>query len=487
MTSACSIGVVRLRFVPFFLLAAFLTAACSVTPDWAAPGKGPAAEVEEAEEQTQTYVTRIRELDRAERERTLGVTERVRSRPRAGWAGERIWHRRANDWEPTLAADPSSPYVYQLTTRYGKAACGACPDPWIVFRSSADGGQTWSADQPLCECKNGRPQYDPQIEVAEDGTIFAAWVDSVNPGVAFTRSSDRGRTWSRPIHLHDDLAFSDRPVLTVSADGEHVYIAFHAGDSYVVSSHDGGQTFSRPVRTNRDRRLHFAGSGYVGPDGTVTFAQSSYHRSAREIRHEQPTLKRVRVLTVSSRDGGRTWRRQTLDSFREPPPCTSQSCPRHYYGPQAVVAGDADGDLVLVANGTLQSGGEQRIFVRRSRNAGSTWSKRRPVSPKGANAVFPAVVGTQNGDFRLWFMDDRTGSWNVWYRRSANGGRKWGRTIRISDATSGTAYKARDGFREPYGDYGEIAVMSTGGTIAVWGEGSSYAGPGGTWFNRQRG
>lgn len=38
---------------------------------------------------------------------------------------------------------------------------------------------------------------------------------------------------------------------------------------------------------------------------------------------------------------------------------------------------------------------------------------------------------------------------------------------------------------EIYGDYGEIAVTSTGKTIAAWGEGTSYDGPGGVWFNRQ--
>ena len=55
----------------------------------------------------------------------------------------------------------------------------------------------------------------------------------------------------------------------------------------------------------------------------------------------------------------------------------------------------------------------------------------------------------------------------------------------ISDVTAGAAYKHADGFDEVYGDYGEIAITSAGKTIATWGEGLSYAGPGGVWFNRQ--
>ena len=58
--------------------------------------------------------------------------------------------------------------------------------------------------------------------------------------------------------------------------------------------------------------------------------------------------------------------------------------------------------------------------------------------------------------------------------------------MKISDATSGTTYKNAKGFIEFYGDYGEIAVTNQGKTIAVWGEGPSYLGPGGVWFNRER-
>jgi len=46
-------------------------------------------------------------------------------------------------------------------------------------------------------------------------------------------------------------------------------------------------------------------------------------------------------------------------------------------------------------------------------------------------------------------------------------------------------YKHPTGFDEAYGDYGEIAITNGGQTIGVWGEGKSYYGPGGVWFNRQ--
>ena len=52
----------------------------------------------------------------------------------AGFDSERLWSG-YNDWEPAVAADPSSTYVYQLTTRYdGPAPCNRCrlrPPFWM--------------------------------------------------------------------------------------------------------------------------------------------------------------------------------------------------------------------------------------------------------------------------------------------------------------------------------------------------------------------
>src|SRR4029079_14000988 len=43
-----------------------------------------------------------------------------------GFDSERLWGT-GDDWEPAIAVDPSSSYVYQATTRYGgPKACPSC-------------------------------------------------------------------------------------------------------------------------------------------------------------------------------------------------------------------------------------------------------------------------------------------------------------------------------------------------------------------------
>ena len=104
-------------------------------------------------------------------------------------------------------------------------------------------------------------------------------------------------------------------------------------------------------------------------------------------------------------------------------------------------------------------------------------------------SVFPQVASGGVNDFRLWYMDNRKGTkrWNIWYRGSTDGGATWTPDARISNATGGAGYLHQAGFDADYGDYGGIAVMNNGDTIATWGEGFSYFGPGGTWINRQTG
>ena len=80
-------------------------------------------------------------------------------------------------------------------------------------------------------------------------------------------------------------------------------------------------------------------------------------------------------------------------------------------------------------------------------------------------------------------VDNRTGEFNVWYRESTGGGRTWSTEVRLSDKTSGAPYKNANGFGAPYGEYSGISILSTGKSIAIFGEaGPAQASPGGIWL-----
>ena len=137
----------------------------------------------------------------------------------------------------------------------------------------------------------------------------------------------------------------------------------------------------------------------------------------------------------------------------------------------------------------MSSGGLQTIEARRSTDGGRIWSGPVTISASGEEATAPAVESRANGDVRAWYQQTSGGgnvdAWNTWYRSSTDGGAIWSAPVRISDAAGGAAYKTAAGYAEIYGDYGELAITTTGKSIAIWGEGASYTGPGGVWFNRQ--
>ena len=389
------------------------------------------------------------------------------------WDHERLWSPDFSDWEPAVAADPAGPWVYQATTRFGSG------QPRIAFRRSADEGRTWEADRELSPAFGA--QADPLLEVARDsGQVYAVLMQVWE--IQVLRSDDHGQSFGAPVPVLSSgspPAWSDKPALAVSPDGRDVYVAFNAADAFVSVSHDFAQSFAPPVRTSSNPRYWFHSGGAVGPLGEVYFAAADYAYD-----YSGP----VNLWVVRSLDGGQTWSNLPVDVSQEYPPCPGAGCPGWYLGPSMSLAVDAQGVLLVLYHAGDVPGGPQRMYVRTSADGGLTWTPRLEVGAgPGVNHAFPgAAAGPDPGDFRIVWMDERNGPgrWNVWYRRSTDGGLSWSEPVRLSDQPGGAAYKGPAGFAFPYGDYLEIGVGRGGRNHVVWGAGMGYSSFGGTWFTR---
>ena len=73
----------------------------------------------------------------------------------SGWQGESIISvpSTGDGWEPAIAADPTSPYVYTAWMQYSGNGVS------IYDRTSADGGTTWGPAAPLC-ASCGKGEFD---------------------------------------------------------------------------------------------------------------------------------------------------------------------------------------------------------------------------------------------------------------------------------------------------------------------------------------
>jgi hypothetical protein len=456
----------------------------------ARPGGEARGGAQELQEQTESTAERLDALDAARAAGTFGIAQPFAATPAVGWTGEHVVDATADDWEPAIATDPNAPYVYVLTTRYGqpKPCKGNCPSPYIALTISKDGGRTWGLTRPLCACK-GHGQFDPIIEVVPStGDVYSVFMTGFN--VLFVRSTDHGETWSDPVRTYGNVAWNDKPVIAMSDNGRDVYVSFNGptgGDPWLTQSHDRGRTWTQ-TKLVSSKIYYFTFDADVAPDGTVYFAESGIDYSSGS--GQNGALNGVVGHHVFiSRDRGRTWKSVLVDTVSVGIPCVAEGCSPDFYIGHDAISADTNGDLVMLYDGATVDQGPQRIFARRSTDGGRTWRARTTLSVPGEEATAPAVEQIGDGDVRAFYYQTANGedvdAWNVWYRSSRDGGATWSAPVKISDASGGADYKNADGFGEVYGDYGEIGVTSTGKTIAAWGEGFSWTGPGGVWINRQ--
>jgi hypothetical protein len=401
----------------------------------------------------------------------------------AAWNNEQLLSGASNNaWEPFVAADPSSNYVYAVWfLPSGPSQCQGCPTSGLSFSRSSDSGVTWTAPVycPYCPA-NSKGQYDPTIKVVSNppvGTVanvYVTWMDWNS--IMFSKSADHGATWTPQIKVSGNQ-WADHPWFGMSANGQDVYIFWAKGDIYGVASHNYGVTFTAPTKVNSDKnRQYYAEGVEVLSDGTVLLSAAGYPCS----KGTSQCTGDIKITTFRSVNGGSSYTQTTVDTL--------------YTGPQwmttglETIASDAAGTLVLMYTGAPSLGAFNQVFVRRSTNKGVTWSAATPLLDAGvsADACYPAIVGGSAGSFRASFFDNRTGEFNVWYRQSTDGGVTWSATERLSNLASGAPYKNANGFGAPYGDYSGISILSTGKTIAIFGEsGPAQAAPGGIWINRQ--
>ncbi|MGC1785089.1 MAG: sialidase family protein, partial [Acidobacteriaceae bacterium] len=134
----------------------------------------------------------------------------------------------------------------------------------LYIRRSLDGGKTW--EQPDHEIiahptEPGVPWEDKPYIVSDttagpySGNLYVGWTrwTLTNSQILFTRSTDDGLTWSKPIEVdkHPGLPRDDNGALegfdgAVGSHGE-LYVVW-AGDNHIqfAASRNGGKTFSTP-------------------------------------------------------------------------------------------------------------------------------------------------------------------------------------------------------------------------------------------------
>jgi BNR repeat protein len=419
----------------------------------------------------------------------------------------RIGFEAGDDWEPSIAADADG-NVYALWTHYvgfeggdtGEVdpSCPECPSPHMVIQISRDNGQTWG--EPHALAPSEERQDDPQIVVdAADGqTVYAAYMEGNKSSIVVARSDDFGQTFE-PVVVEEIERGLDK--IALAARAGHVYVVYHSQQKIFASfSHNGGDTWAvaQPVHnTNSKLGVSLPSGAAIDSAGNAYFAWNGANKPGQ-------AKGTVNLFVTRTTDGGESWTTSIVDQSAASPQCACGGWA--YWSSQMAIGVDAEDRVYVLWNANEAKDAPHRMFFAVSTDEAESWSEAVDVSaaPSGANNVFPALVAAGDGDVRIAWQDDRNGfdaggndpdaRWNTYFRRSSDAGGTWTDETQLSAYVSGYAYKfdvdvtaeLGDGYLQPYGDYFELDIDSTGMTVAMWGEGNSYIGPGNVWFARQQ-
>ena len=266
---------------------------------------------------------------------------------------------------------------------------------------SDNGGKTWRpGPNPADDGSQGDHSF---ADLAADaaGTFHLVWLDARGTnkakGLRYASSRDGGKTWSWNLTLEAETCECCWNTLTIGPGGS-LHALFrdkNPRDMALVSSLDGGATWSSPVpvgRFNWDfQGCPHVGGGLLGTDGRVhalVWTGAAGHSGAYH---------------VHSADRGRTW-----------------SAPQRL--------GDADarrGDLASAGAGSLAAvwdrvaDGESRVYAATTSDGGKTWSEPVPLSSPGVNAAYPRVVAL-TGSYRAFWTESVPGQPSAWRTAKVN-------------------------------------------------------------------
>jgi hypothetical protein len=305
------------------------------------------------------------------------------------------------------------------------------------------------------------------------------------------RSEDFGETFE-PVLVEEIQRGLDK--IALAARNGDVYLVYHSQQKIFASfSHDDGETWEvvQPIHnTNSKFGVSLPSGAAIDSEGNAYFAWNGANRPGQ-------AKGTVNLYVTKTADGGETWTTSVVDQSEAAPQCECGGWA--YWGSQMAIGVDDDDRVYVLWNANQAPDSPHRMYFAASDDGTETWSDPVDVSlaPGGANNVFPALVATGEGDVRIAWQDDRNGfdaggddpaaRWNTYYRRSTDGGATWSDEAQLSALVPDDyTYKFLNGYLQPYGDYFELDIDSAGKTVALWGEGNSYVGPGNVWFARQQ-
>jgi len=301
-----------------------------------------------------------------------------------------------------------------------------------VFVSMASPPDAWTRLLESRPREAGVNEMEPDLALGSGKDIAVAyqWRRHAprTKEVRVVTSSDGGKTWSRPATAVESSGKGFTPKLAWGRGRSLVVVwmderrAEKAWDIYARRSPDGGMTWEPEQmlsRFSRSTNADLAARPEIIGDG-----QDRFWCVWIGLRNGQS-----RFYLSRSVDGGKTW--------TDPLPLSGQS--ESVFGQRLLRAGE---HLLLVWQDART--GKDRIYSVASADGGVTWTEPTRVDHVPSDSQFsagpPAAVLAPDGEAFVTWHDGRNGRDDVFVTRSADSGRTWAaEDIRMDADDAGTA------------------------------------------------
>jgi len=305
----------------------------------------------------------------------------------------------------------------------------------IYYKRSTDGGATWSPAKRL-SWNTGSSEL-PAIAAGLSGNLHVVWQESTpgNGEIYHIKSTDGGDTWSAGQRITWNSGASIDPVMAAAADGLlHLGWAdstYYNMEIYYKQSSDSGVTWM-------EKKKLTGNSGRSWRPFVVAASAADLHLIWED---DTPEANVPEIYYTKSTDGGSSW----------------ASCRRLTYTsgsslyPDLTV--DPSGNLHLVWEDSTSASYE--IFYKKSSDAGATWTSGKRLTWTPDMSRISDIVADPSGQLHVVWRDRTPGNYEVYYKKSTNGGTAWSTNRRLT-WNSGESYNP------------VIAVDPTGSVHVIW-------------------
>jgi len=313
----------------------------------------------------------------------------------------------------------------------------------IFFKRSTDGGTTWDAASPVTQ---GGTSAHASI-AASGADVHVVWGDGRDgqAEIYTRRSRDLGTRWDSERRL-SEVPFESW-VPTVAASGEDVYVAWvdlrdGNEEEYVKRSGDGGETWEPDTRLTEEAADSWAPS--VALSGKTVHLVWFDRRNAG-LTHSDVEKKLDEILALMG-----------LPAGPAPPPDLFL----YYLPPFLKRVEEKTQKIMASAPGWVRGGGDPsrleaelkefdrrmrawstgwEIYYKRSSDGGASWGPDIRLTDAPEVSARPSIAVEGNNLHVVWF-DGRDGNTEVYAKHSSDGGTTWLPDLRLTEAPGESAH-----------------------------------------------